>query len=194
MTGFLNVDSQQWDEELIAVVADSSNTRQDGFFANGLKAALGTPRQCTASIGRVSPWLSKRFHFDASCVVMSPIPSYLASYLSHLPQQGDIGLQLGTDDYLIIPTTTPVFISGARTLPHPLASQSFTNAPRLESPCQAPVPTHLVVAKATGGGRARKTIRDVYTNANWDAFQKLMSAVCAGGSIGMDNKVCDGAT
>lgn len=189
MTGLLNIDSQQWDEDLVAVMTNATDPHQRGLSANGLKGALGTPRRGTAPVGRVSSWLTKRFLFDPSCVVMSSIPSHLASYFSHLPHYGDIGLQLGNDDYLIVPTTTPVFVAGGSVVPHPLAKYPFTHSQQTSNSGQPPPQTHLVIAKASGAGLARKTIRDVYTNANWDAFQKLMSAVCAGGSIGMDNKV-----
>jgi hypothetical protein len=179
MTGLYNAYTHEWDKDLLSafgsVIVPSSP---------GLEAMLGKPRSDDGPIGRVSSWLVERHHFSPDTTVTMTLPATIASYLSFSPGYNDVGLQMGIDDYIIIPTAGFVPDGNAISIPSPVA---FCTSEATKS--DLPAQQYLTISKVEGAGTARKMVRDFYTNGKWQSFDRLTGAVCIGGTVGMDNKV-----
>lgn len=197
MTGAYNLEASFWDDVLIDVLATHNRTNFNP------ETGFGRPRPDSGIVGTVSPWLVERHHFRPSCRVMTCLPSAVASYASFLPHHGDVGIKLGQDDHMVIPSWLPVPDTEGVTVPNPVASilerghdqhrgdhrTVSTGTEVADGLTQDTTPRYLTLARATSAGEARKTVQKMYTNGSWAVFERLMGAVCVGGSIGMDNKV-----
>ncbi|CAO1635856.1 unnamed protein product [Sympodiomycopsis kandeliae] len=139
---------------------------------------LGSTTDSTISM---SPSMADLLGLHQGCqIVSSVLPSHLASYLSHLPNYNDVGLQLGAqEDWIVVPMSHQATDVDRIVFPNPSYDLS-----KGHDECQP----YLSLCKITAAGNARVAVRNRYTNRNWNAFGKMMGAVCAGGVVGMDNK------
>lgn len=138
---------------------------------------------------KISTASAEQLGLHAECSVSADcLPSVVASYLSHLPNRDDFGLQLGThEDWLIVPTSNFVPDVDRVVIANP--AHTLGRVADLESDYTQP---YLALCKVTGAGEARLAVRNQYTNGNWSAFGRMMNVVSAGGTVGMDNKVSGG--
>lgn len=183
-----HLQSDEWDDALIAVISDLAyidvNVQDRPELSSRPKdwpkATLpAVSRSALRSPGHVSPYLSARCRFSEQCIVTGCTPMWAAAFSSHLPSVGDIGLYLGEIDIILVPTHTWVASSEWSILPHPMASEATDTD-------QPPFVTMTQVPEAA---KARLCVRDKYSNASWQVFERVMGTVCHGGSVGIDNKV-----
>ena len=141
----------------------------------------------------------------ADCLLVTSIPSFIASYLSFRPGQDEAGMQLGSTDIHIIPLEFYQPSPNLTIYSNPLhLLQGMCRSYSIQRAAQRP---WLAVSHAVDAGRARHLVRENYTKT-WKAFgqvsvggelpilhrskQKpwqLIQAVCPGGTVGLDNKV-----
>ncbi|GJJ14403.1 hypothetical protein Clacol_008667 [Clathrus columnatus] len=106
--------------------------------------------------------------------------THLATYLSLVPTTSDSVLSFGAQDAMIFSSPSPPSTPSrhnllAQILPHPAQDPS---EPR----------RWVSVLTARNGDTPRTLVRDLYTKS-WSAFDRLVSIVPPGGSIGLDDKL-----
>lgn len=194
-TGCWDVSTQDWHRDLLMVLAEAIEAECSSGVGRGVERGVVNAEALTADLGGkagpttttatttiISSSTSSRFGLPHTCRISTvAIPSLIASYLSHLPSYNDLGLQLGAQqDWLIVPASTLVGDVDRIVVPNP----AYHNGDDADS-----VQPFLALCRITGAGQARLAVRNAYTNGNWTAFVRMSNVVCAGGSVGMDNKV-----
>ncbi|CAO1621298.1 unnamed protein product [Parajaminaea phylloscopi] len=178
-----------WDNSLVAMVEQLATRPTDGqghvtHHSSWLSSALPRVVQDDeASCVPISPCHAQRYGFPPNCIVSSSLPSYLMMFSSFLPTIGDAGLELGQTDTLLVPLETWATDPEWSVLPNPLLCASRTIH------TEGPTPAYLGVVQTRQAALARAHVRDRYSNANWQTFQRVMGTVSPGGSVGLDNKV-----
>lgn len=159
---------------------DTSTRLPDNFLA----ALLPSADNAYADQVQMTPSMATRFNLPTTCKVSTAVlPTLIASYLSHLPNYNDLGVQLGPhEDWLVLPTSTLMPDVDRVIVPNPVFTQTDDSSRSHTQP-------YLALCRMTGAGEARLAVRNRYTNGNWSAFGRMTGVVCAGGSVGMDNKV-----
>lgn len=99
----------------------------------------------------------------------------LASYLSVSPGPEETVLSFGSVDSLMVPA--PRYIPSRLYTLHPHPAQDPTEPRR-----------YIAVLNNRNADAARTMVRDMYTKS-WSAFDRLISVIPPGGSIGLDDKL-----
>ncbi|KAH7100342.1 hypothetical protein BKA62DRAFT_706733 [Auriculariales sp. MPI-PUGE-AT-0066] len=128
-------------------------------------------------LGTISSYFVNKYGFDKDAFLVPFIPTPLATYLSHVPAQGEAVLAFGPFDFLLIPATPNMNLDAAKAeiWPHPALD---VNEPRRS----------VAVLSSRNADTPRGLVRDMYTKS-WSAFDRLIAVVPPGGSIGLDDKL-----
>ncbi|KAI0065084.1 actin-like ATPase domain-containing protein [Artomyces pyxidatus] len=160
-----------WDEEVIELVAGS---RED---ARRVRAWLGEVDMSGGGrrIATVSRYLVDRYGFEPDTIISSFTADYLSNYLSVCPSPSDAVLSFGPMDFLL--TSAPHYLPTRlyNVFPHP--AQDLSEKRR-----------YIVMLTSRNADVPRALVRDMYTKS-WSAFDRLVSVVPPGGSIGLDDKL-----
>ncbi|KAI0263597.1 actin-like ATPase domain-containing protein [Gloeopeniophorella convolvens] len=160
-----------WDDEVIEFIAGS---REEAWRVRGwlgdVDVSGGGRRVAT-----VSRYLVDRYGFDSDTIISSFTPDYLSTYLSLVPSPSDAVLSFGPMDFLLT------------SAPHYLPSRLYSVYPH---PAQDPSEKrkYIVMLTSRNADVPRALVRDMYTKS-WSAFDRLVSVVPPGGSIGLDDKL-----
>lgn len=189
-SGMFQLHTQEWDKVLLQTIA-----RAGGGEANERARKLSHLKQILPTVGSshdtISAYVRERYGFPHNCIVRAGPSTTIASFMSFLPAYGDLGLHLAHDDSVIVPTSTWNTDPAWRAVlsPVPLSSSS------LHCHTSTRNQPFLLLSRMPRAGEARRQVRDIYSNSNWQVFHKVMASVSLCGGIGMDNKastfVCD---
>ncbi|KAH8978855.1 hypothetical protein EDB92DRAFT_1955857 [Lactarius akahatsu] len=108
-------------------------------------------------------------------IIASFTADYLSTYLSPVPSPSDGVLSFGLMDFLLT------------CAPHYLPSRLYSVYPH---PAQDPSKKrkYIIMLTSRNADVPRALVRDMYTKS-WSAFDRLVSVVSPGGSIGLDDKL-----
>ncbi|KAI0269661.1 actin-like ATPase domain-containing protein [Russula aff. rugulosa BPL654] len=160
-----------WDDEVIEYIAGS---REEAWRVRGwlgdVDVSGGGRRVAT-----VSRYLVERYGFEPDTTIASFTADYLSTYLSLVPSPSDAILSFGPMDFLLT------------SAPHYLSSRLYSVFPH---PAQDPSEKRKYISMLTSRNAdvPRALVRDMYTKS-WSAFDRLVSVVPPGGSIGLDDKL-----
>ncbi|KAH9995286.1 hypothetical protein BJV77DRAFT_991732 [Russula vinacea] len=126
-------------------------------------------------VATVSRYLVDRYGFEPDTTIASFTADYLATYLSLVPSPSDAILSFGPMDFLLT------------SAPHYLPNRLYSVFPH---PAQDPSEKRKYISMLTSRNAdvPRALVRDMYTKS-WSAFDRLVSVVPPGGSIGLDDKL-----
>lgn len=161
----------QWDDEVIEYIAGS---REEAWRVRGwlgdVDVSGGGRRVAT-----VSRYLVDRYGFEPDTIIASFTADYLSTYLSLVPSPSDAVLSFGPMDFLLT------------SAPHYLPSRLYSVYPH---PAQDPSEKrkYIIMLTSRNADVPRALVRDMYTKS-WSAFDRLVSVVPPGGSIGLDDKL-----
>ncbi|KAG8905000.1 hypothetical protein FRB99_000873 [Tulasnella sp. 403] len=169
-TGMWNIHSGGWDPAVLSIIA--GNQELGRRFAE----VLGTVESFGGkAVGTVSRYFIERYGFDKDTFLVPFTSDRLASYLGVSPSQDETILSFGAQDTLMVPAT------------HYVPNKLYTLYPH---PAQDPSEPRRYIAMITNrnADAARAMVRDMYTKS-WSAFDRLISVIPPGGSIGLDDKL-----
>ncbi|KDQ10746.1 hypothetical protein BOTBODRAFT_177833 [Botryobasidium botryosum FD-172 SS1] len=169
-TGMWSAGGAGWDEEVLELVAGS---KEEG---RRFKEMLGEVESFGGKkIGTVSPYFVERYGFDHDAFLIPFSSDHLSVYLSLCPSSTDAIVSFGSMDVLLTPA------------PHYLPSRLYNLYPH---PAQDPQEKRKYIAMllSRNADVPRALVRDMYTKS-WSAFDRLVSVVPPGGSIGLDDKL-----
>ncbi|KAI9507061.1 actin-like ATPase domain-containing protein [Russula earlei] len=160
-----------WDDEVIEYIAGS---REEAWRVRGWLGEVdvsGGGRR----VATVSRYLVERYGFEPDTIIASFTADYLSTYLSLVPSASDAVLSFGPMDFLLT------------SAPHYLPSRLYSVFPH---PAQDPSEKRKYISMLTSRNAdvPRALVRDMYTKS-WSAFDRLVSVVPPGGSIGLDDKL-----
>ncbi|THH15411.1 hypothetical protein EW146_g5050 [Bondarzewia mesenterica] len=162
----------QWDDEVLDFIAGGSRdeARRVRGWLGDVDISGGGRR-----IANVSRYLVERYGFEPDTLVTSFAPDYLSTYLSLCPSPSDAVLSFGPMDFLLT------------SAPHYLPTRLYNVFPH---PAQDPNEKrrYIVMLTSRNADVPRALVRDMYTKS-WSAFDRLVSVVPPGGSIGLDDKL-----
>ncbi|TFY75377.1 hypothetical protein EWM64_g8635 [Hericium alpestre] len=126
-------------------------------------------------IGTVSRYLVERYGFEPDTILASFTPDHLSTYLSLCPSPADAVLSFGPMDLLL--TSAPHYLPTRlyNIFPHPAQDPSEKRK-------------YIIMLNSRNADVPRALVRDMYTKS-WSAFDRLISVVPPGGSIGLDDKL-----
>ena len=114
-----------------------------------------------------------------SDVFLIPFTSeHLATYLSICPAPTDVILSFGQTDVLM--TSAPRYVPSRLYYLHPHPAQNPYEKPR-----------YIATLLSRNADTPRALVRDMYTKS-WSAFDRLVSVIPPGGSIGYDVSIMSG--
>ncbi|KAH9966997.1 actin-like ATPase domain-containing protein [Russula compacta] len=160
-----------WDDEVIEYIAGS---REEAWrvrtWLGDVDVSGGGRRVAT-----VSRYLVDRYGFEPDTIIATFTADYLSTYLSLVPSPSDAILSFGPMDFLLT------------SAPHYLPSRLYSVFPH---PAQDPSEKRKYISVLTSRNAdvPRALVRDMYTKS-WSAFDRLVSVVPPGGSIGLDDKL-----
>ncbi|KAI0049120.1 D-xylulose kinase [Auriscalpium vulgare] len=160
-----------WDDEVIELVAGSrEDARRVRTWLGDVDISGGGRR-----IGTVSRYLVDRYGFDPDTILSSFTADYLSTYLSMVPLPSDAVLSFGPMDLLL--TSAPHYLPTRlyNVFPHPAQDVSEKRK-------------YITMLTSRNADVPRALVRDMYTKS-WSAFDRLISVVPPGGSIGLDDKL-----
>ncbi|KAI0300008.1 actin-like ATPase domain-containing protein [Multifurca ochricompacta] len=169
--GIAESEACHWDDEVIEYIAGS---REEAWRVRGwlgdVDVSGGGRRVAT-----VSRYLVDRYGFEPDTIIASFTADYLSTYLSLVPSPSDAILSFGPMDFLLTSAT------------HYLPSRLYSIYPH---PAQDPSEKrkYIVMLTSRNADVPRALVRDMYTKS-WSAFDRLVSVVPPGGSIGLDDKL-----
>ncbi|KAH9953032.1 hypothetical protein BC827DRAFT_195897 [Russula dissimulans] len=160
-----------WDDEVIEYI---SGSREEAWRVRewlGEVDVSGGGRR----VATVSRYLVDRYGFEPETTIASFTADYLSTYLSLVPSPSDAILSFGPMDFLLT------------SAPHYLPSRLYSMFPH---PAQDPSEKRKYISMLTSRNAdvPRALVRDMYTKS-WSAFDRLVSVVPPGGSIGLDDKL-----
>ncbi|TFY71343.1 hypothetical protein EVG20_g1656 [Dentipellis fragilis] len=160
-----------WDDDVLDFVGGS---REEG---RRVRAWLGEVDVSGGGrrIGSVSRYLVERYGFEPDTIVAPFTSDFLSTYLSLCPAPSDAVLAFGPMDILL--TSAPHYLPTRlyNVYPHPAQDPSEKRK-------------YIVVLNSRNADVPRALVRDMYTKS-WSAFDRLVSVVPPGGSIGLDDKL-----
>ncbi|KAG8843248.1 hypothetical protein FRB96_004214 [Tulasnella sp. 330] len=169
-TGLWNAQHGQWDAAALEVVAGGAEHGQR------FRGVLGDVETAGGrSIATVSQYWVERYGFEKDALIVSFTSESLAQYLSVCPAQDETVLSFGPQDSLMIPVTQYIPSRLYRLYPHPAQDPSEKKK-------------YIAILTSRNGDAARTLVRDMYTKS-WTAFDRLVSVIPPGGSIGLDDKL-----
>ncbi|KIO26903.1 hypothetical protein M407DRAFT_23843 [Tulasnella calospora MUT 4182] len=169
-TGMWNVMTARWDAGALEIVAGSPD--QGRKFVD----MLGSVEMFSGkAIGNVSSYFAERYGIEKGALIVPFTSDRLASYLSVAPSHNEPVLSFGTQDTLMVPATQYIPDKAYTLYPHPAQDPS---EPR----------RYIAVISNRNAESARTMVRDMYTKS-WSAFDRLISVIPPGGSIGLDDKL-----
>ncbi|KAI0029060.1 actin-like ATPase domain-containing protein [Vararia minispora EC-137] len=160
-----------WDDEVIALVAGSpEEARRVRSWLGDVDVSGGGRR-----IAVVSKYMQERYGLEPDTIISPFTADYLSTYLSLVPSPSDAVLAFGPMDFLL--TSAPHYLPTRlyNVFPHPAQDQGEKRK-------------YIVMLTSRNADVPRTLVRDMYTKS-WSAFDRLVSVVPPGGSIGLDDKL-----
>ncbi|KAG8999838.1 hypothetical protein FRB94_005896 [Tulasnella sp. JGI-2019a] len=169
-TGLWNAQQCAWDAAALEVVAGSPEQ------GTRFRSMLGEVETIAGkNVGTVSQYWVERYGFEKEAIIVPFTSENLAQYLSVCPAQDETVLSFGPQDSLMIPVTQYIPSKLYRLYPHPAQDASEPKK-------------YIAVLTSRNADAARTLVRDMYTKS-WTAFDRLVSVIPPGGSIGLDDKL-----
>ncbi|KAG8969322.1 hypothetical protein FRC03_003423 [Tulasnella sp. 419] len=169
-SGLWNSKKREWDQDVLDVVAGSKE--EGGRF----RKMLGEVESFGGKdIGKVSSYFVERYGFDKDAFVTPFTSDHLSTYLAACPSPNDAILSFGPQDAVITPATQYAPSILYNVYPHPAQD------PREDK-------RYVVTLTSRNADSSRTLVRDLYTKS-WSAFDRLVSVIAPGGSIGLDDKI-----
>lgn len=160
-----------WDDEVLELVGGS---KEEGRKVRGWLGDVDVSGG-SRKTSYISKYMVERYGFEADTIISSFTADYLSTYLSLCPSPSDAVLSLGPMDFMI--TSAPHYLPTRlyNVFPHPAQDPSEKRK-------------YLVMLTSRNADVPRALVRDMYTKS-WSAFDRLVSVVPPGGSIGLDDKL-----
>ncbi|KAI0315947.1 actin-like ATPase domain-containing protein [Amylostereum chailletii] len=160
-----------WDDEVIGLVGGSAEEARRVRAWLGEVDVSGGGRR----IATVSKYMQDRYGLEPDTIISSFTADYLSTYLSMCPSPSDAVISFGPMDFLL--TSAPHYLPTRlyNVFPHPAQDQNEKRK-------------YIVMLTSRNADVPRALVRDMYTKS-WSAFDRLVSVVPPGGSIGLDDKL-----
>ncbi|KAF8329836.1 uncharacterized protein EI90DRAFT_3125091 [Cantharellus anzutake] len=169
-TGIWNFQAKTWDEASLDLLAGGKEE------ASRLREMLGdVERSGGAEVGLISPYFVERYGLRSDVTISPFISDSLSAYLSISPSPNDIVMSFGTTDVLM--ASARKYVPSRLYHLHPHPAQTPQEEPRF-----------IATLVSRNADTPRASVRDLYTKS-WSAFDRLVSVIPPGGSIGLDDKV-----
>ncbi|KAF8321157.1 hypothetical protein DL93DRAFT_2212896 [Clavulina sp. PMI_390] len=170
-TGLWDHSKAWWDELMLQLLAGGSVEE-----SVRLRGMLGEVERVGSKVlGGVAPYFVDRYGISRDAFVIPFTSEHLSSYLSVLPSPSELVLSFGQTDVALTPAKRYRPSRLYNLYPHP--AQSSHEKPR-----------YIAGLLSRNADQPRELVRDLYTKS-WSAFDRLVSVIPPGGSIGLDDKL-----